>query len=114
VTLWTLESDPERPTEPPEWVPDRHVQPVCMPDGVELQEVRMDGRSLDGLEWRIMGSPTGERAEILMRVVADGFESELLLAPGAGVPVRTDNGVVRGRVQTPIDLDQMGMDREPW
>jgi prepilin-type N-terminal cleavage/methylation domain-containing protein len=114
VTLWALESDPANPTEEPEWVPDRHVQPVCMPSGVELDEVRLDGRSLAGMEWRIMGSPTGERSEILMRVIADGFESELVLAPGAGVPVRTDNGVVRGRLVSPIDLDQMGMDREPW
>ena len=114
VTLWSLESDPKNPTDPPEWTPDRFVQPVCMPRGVELAEVRMDGRPLDGSDWRIMGSPSGERPEIYMRVVADGLESELLLASGAAVPTRTDNGVIREHVREPIDLDKAGMDREPW
>jgi len=114
VALWTLESDPLQPTEAPEWTPDRHVQPVCMPQGVELAEVRMDGRPLDGSEWRIMGSPSGERPEIYMRVIADGLETELLLPPNGSTPMRTDNGVARERVRVPIDLDQAGMDREPW
>ena len=114
VALWSLEGDPKRPADPPEWVPDRFVQPVCMPRGVELAEVRMDGRPLDGSDWRIMGSPSGERPEIFMRVVADGLDSELLLPPGAAVPMRTDNGITRERVRTPIDLDKAGMDREPW
>jgi hypothetical protein len=95
-------------------MPDRHVQPVCMPKGVELAEVRMDGRPLDGSEWRIVGSPSGERPEVFMRVIADGLETELLLPPNASVPMRTDNGVTRERVRVPIDLDQAGMDREPW
>jgi len=114
VALWTLESDPSQPAEAPEWVPDRHVQPVCLPQGVELAEVRMDGRPLDGSEWRILGSPSGERPEVYMRVIAEGMETELLLSPNASVPTRTDNGVARERARVPIDLDQSGMDREPW
>lgn len=114
IALWTLESDPARPREEPAWIPDRHVQPICMPQGVELSEVRVDGRPLDGTEWRIMGSPSGERPEIMMRLSAEGMETELVLPPNASVPMRTDNGVSRERVRMPVDLDQSGMDREPW
>jgi len=114
IGLWHVQVDPDRPLDPPDWVPDRHVQPVCLPQGVELTEVRVDGGSVDGGEWRIMGSPTGERPEILFRLVGDGLETELVLLRGASSPQRSDNGVARDRTRTPIDLDAVGMDREPW
>jgi prepilin-type N-terminal cleavage/methylation domain-containing protein len=114
VSLWTRTIDPGRTVEEVDWVIDPHVQPVCIPEGVEIAEVRVDGQRLDGSEWRIQGSASSERAEIYLRVVADGFESELLLPPGAAVPMRTDNGVVRDPARQPIDLDGAGMDREPW
>ncbi len=114
VELWTLEPDPERPTERPQWVPDRHVQPVRLPAGVELAEVRVDGQSLGGDEWRIVGSPGGKRPRVEMRLVAEGFESVLILEPGAGVPTREDNGQVREGARAAKDLDRAGMDREPW
>jgi prepilin-type N-terminal cleavage/methylation domain-containing protein len=114
VELWNLEPDPERPNEPPEWVPDRFLQPVRMPVGVELAEVRSDGQALGGDEWRIVGAPGGERPRIEMRLIADGFDSVLVLDRGASTPVRIDNGVVREGGRSAIDLDQRGMDREPW
>lgn len=114
VELWNLEPDPERPAEPPDWVPDRFVQPVRLPPGVELSDVRSDGQALVGDEWRIVGSPGGERPRIEMRLVADGFDSVLVLDRGASVPMRIDNGVIREGVRAAIDLDQRGMDREPW
>lgn len=114
VELWTLEPDVERPMEKPQWVPDRHVQPVRLPAGVELSEVRANGQSLSGDEWRIVGAPGGARPRVEMRVTAEGFESVLVLEPGAGVPTRVDNGVVREGARATKDLDRAGMDREPW
>jgi prepilin-type N-terminal cleavage/methylation domain-containing protein len=114
VELWTQESDPDRPTDHPQWVPDRHVQPVRLPAGVQLEDVRADGQSLAGDEWRIVGTPGGQRPRIEMRIVADGFESVLVLEPGAGMPTRVDNGVVREGARATKDLDRSGLDREPW
>lgn len=114
VELWTKESDPEQPTEPPQWIPDRFVQPIQLPNGVELAEVRSNGQLLSPGEWRILGSPSGERPLIEMHLVADGFDSLLTLAPGASVPTRVDNGVQREGGRAAIDLDQQGRDREPW
>ena len=114
IELWTLEPDPERPTERPTWVPDRHVQPVRLPAGVQLEDVRADGQNLAGDEWRIVGSPGGQRPRIEMHLVADGFDSVLVLEPGAGLPTRVDNGVVREGARAPKDLDHAGLDREPW
>lgn len=114
VELWTKEFDPNQPKLPPEWVPDRFVQPIRLPDGVELAEVRSNGQLLSPGEWRILGSPSGERPLIQMHLVADGFDSVITLAPGASVPSRVDNGMQREGMRTPIDLDQQGRDREPW
>lgn len=114
VELWTLEPDPEEPDRPPHWEIDRHVQPVRMPVGVELAEVRADGQMLGGDEWRIVGSPGNQRPRIELRLVAQGLESTLVLEPGASVPTRVDNGTLREGVRAPKDLDRMGMDREPW
>ena len=114
VELWSKQADPDQPTEAPQWVPDRFVQPIRLPDGVELAEVRSNGQLLSPDEWRILGSPSGERPQIEMHLVADGFDCVLTLAPGAGVPTRVDNGVQREGGRVAIDLDQQGRDREPW
>jgi hypothetical protein len=114
VELWSKQSDPDQPNEAPQWVPDRFVQPIRLPDGVELAEVRSNGQLLSPGEWRILGSPSGERPLIEMHLVADGFDSLLTLAPGASVPMRVDNGVQREGGRVTIDLDQQGRDREPW
>ena len=114
IELWNLEADPNRPADPPDWVPDRFVQPVRLPKGVELAEVRSDGQSLGSDEWRIVGSPGGDRPRIELHLVADGFDSVLVLDRGASLPMRIDNGVTREGARAPIDLDQRGMDREPW
>ena len=107
-------SDPARPAEPPDWVPDRFVQPVRLPPGVELAEVRSDGQTLSGDEWRIVGAPGGDRPRIEMHLVADGFDSVITLDRSASVPTRVDQGVVKEGARAPIDLDQQGKDREPW
>ena len=112
--LWTKRLEAGRPAEEVAWEPDALVQPVCMPRGVILEEVRSDGQLLPSGNWRIMGSPSGERPRIEMRLIADGFDSVLVLHPGAGVPTRIDNGVQREGAHAPIDLDQKGLDREPW
>ena len=113
IELWTLEPNPKRPTEQADWMPDRFVQPVLIPEGVEL-EVIADGLRLDGNEWRIVGSPSGNRVRIEMKVIAEGFEALLVLAPGAAMPTRVDNGKVMDDQRAALDLDARGMSREPW
>ena len=113
IELWTLEPNPNRPTDPAEWMPDRFVQPVRMPEGVEL-EVMADGLRLNGSEWRIVGSPSGNRVRIEMKVIAEGFEAQLVLVPGAAMPTRVDNGKVIEDQRAAQDLDARGMSREPW
>ena len=114
VELWTLEPNPNQPMEPAEWMPDRLVHPVLMPEGVELAEVMADGMRMGGNEWRIVGSPTGNRARIEMRVVADGLDAMVVLEPGAAMPTRVDNGIVVEDQRAARDLDARGMSREPW
>lgn len=113
IELWTLEPILNRPTDPAEWMPDRFVQPVRIPEGVQL-EVMADGMRLDGSEWRIVGSPSGNRALIEMRVSTDGFDSLLLLNPSAAMPTRVDNGKIVEDQRETRDLDARGMSREPW
>ena len=113
IELWTLEPISNRPTDPGEWMPDRFVQPVRIPEGVQL-EVMADGMRLDGSEWRIVGSPSGNRALIEMRVSTDGFDSLLLLNPSAAMPTRVDNGKIVEDQRETRDLDARGMSREPW
>ena len=113
IELWTLEPNPKKPTAPADWMPDRFVQPVLIPEGVEL-EVISDGLRLDGNEWRIVGSPSGNRVRIERKVIAEGFEALLVLAPGAAMPTRVDNGKVMDDQRAALDLDARGMSREPW
>ena len=113
IELWTLEPNPNRPTDQAEWMPDRFVQPVRMPEGVEL-EVMADGLRLNGSEWRIVGSPSGNRVRIEMKVIAEGFEAQLVLVPGAAMPTRVDNGKVIEDQRAAQDLDARGMSRESW
>ena len=113
IELWTLEPNPKKPTAPADWMPDRFVQPELIPEGVEL-EVIADGLRLDGNEWRIVGSPSGNRVRIEMKVIAEGFEALLVLAPGAAMPTRVDNGKVMDDQRAALDLDARGMSREPW
>jgi len=113
IELWTLEPNPNRPTDQAEWMPDRFVQPVRMPEGVEL-EVMADGIRLNGSEWRIVGSPSGNRVRIEMKVIAEGFEAQLVLVPGAAMPTRVDNGKVIEDQRAAQDLDARGMSRESW
>ena len=113
IELWTLEPNPNRPTDPAEWTPDRFVQPVVVAEGVEL-EVLSDGMRLDGNEWRIVGSPSGNRVRIEIRVLTDGFDSMLVLEPSAAMPTRVDNGKVVEDQRAARDLDARGMSREPW
>jgi len=114
VELWNMQSNPDRPADPAVWVPDRFVQPVRFPVGVELADVRTNGEALSGSEWRITGSPSGERPRIEMHLIADQFDCVLILEHGASIPMRIDNGVQREGGRVSIDLDQRGMDREPW
>ena len=113
IELWTLEPNPNRPTDLADWMRDRFVQPVRMPEGVEL-EVMADGIRLNGSEWRIVGSPSGNRVRIEMKVIAEGFEAQLVLVPGAAMPTRVDNGKVIEDQRAAQDLDARGMSREPW
>ena len=113
IELWTLEPIPNRPMDPAQWMPDRFVQPVRIPEGVQL-EVMADGMRLDGSEWRIVGSPSGNRDLIEMHVIAEGFDSLLLLNPRAAMPTRIDNGKVVEDQRETRDLDARGMSREPW
>ncbi|MCE9619397.1 MAG: type II secretion system GspH family protein [Planctomycetes bacterium] len=114
IELWTLEPNPARPADPAEWVPDRYVQPVRMPESVELADVLADGMRIGGSEWRIVGSPSGNRPRIEMRVIADGLDTSLVLEPGAAMPIRVDNGRIVEDQRTMRDLDARGMSREPW
>ena len=113
IELWTLEPNPNRPTDQADWMRDRFVQPVRMPEGVEL-EVMADGIRLNGSEWRIVGSPSGNRVRIEMKVIAEGFEAQLVLVPGAAMPTRVDNGKVIEDQRAAQDLDARGMSRESW
>ena len=113
IELWTLEPNPNRPTDLADWMRDRFVQPVRMPEGVEL-EVMADGIRLNGSEWRIVGSPSGNRVRIEMKVIAEGFEAQLVLVPGAAMPTRVDNGKVIEDQRAAQDLDARGMSRESW
>ena len=113
IELWTLEPNPNRPTDLADWMRDRFVQPVRMPEGVEL-EVMADGLRLNGSEWRIVGSPSGNRVRIEMKVIAEGFEAQLVLVPGAAMPTRVDNGKVIEDQRAAQDLDARGMSRESW
>jgi len=114
VELWNLESDPERPAEPPQWVADRFVQAFRLPPGVELTEVSSDGQRMVGDEWRILSAPGGSRPRIEMRLAAEGRDIVLLLEPSATSPVRYDDGSLREGGRVAIDLDETGRDREPW
>jgi hypothetical protein len=49
-----------------------------------------------------------------MHVIAEGFDSLLLLNPRAAMPTRIDNGKVVEDQRETRDLDARGMSREPW
>lgn len=114
MVLKTWHVEPGERSEDATWEPDWFVQPVCMPDGVGLEEVRCNGLLLPPEEWFVMGSPSGDRPCIEVRLVAEGFDSLITLQPGASLPTRVDNGVQREAMHAAIDLDQKGLDREPW
>jgi prepilin-type N-terminal cleavage/methylation domain-containing protein len=114
IHLIVKDIDPEDPDAPPEWRADRFAAPVALPDGLELVDVRADGKRLDPGEWTIAGIPGGERPKVELRFAGHGVDASVVLPSGSPSVFRVDAGEPDRVARDVIDLDESGRSREPW
>ena len=114
IELFVKEFDPHDPLLSAEWLPDRFVQPVRLPKGMEIVDVRVDDRSLPLDNFFIASVPGTDRPKIELRVVGNSVGATLLLEPYMIAPVVFEEGKAAPAVRLPVDLDQVGLDRGQW
>ena len=114
IGVFIKEFDPTDPDSSDEWLPDRFVDPVFLPSGMELVDVRLDDRSLPLDDWFIASMPGGDRPRIELRVASEQLSASLLLEPYMIAPVVFEDNRPPPPVRLPVDLDSVGMDRGTW
>ncbi|MFO0872609.1 MAG: type II secretion system protein [Phycisphaerales bacterium] len=113
IGLWVKETDPYRPNEPPEWLPDRFSQPVFL-EAIEIVDVRIDGYRVSADEWSITRVPTQPRPVIEIDVSGPEIEATLVLDSQGVTPRRLEAGKPNLGTRSVIDLDRLGMSRDEW
>jgi prepilin-type N-terminal cleavage/methylation domain-containing protein len=107
--------DPDRPEDPPEWRPDRFVNPVRLAPGVAIVDLLVDGRRQNIRDdWLVNGAVRDFRPRIQLDLDTDEGPVSIVLEPDSLQPVRIGAGVDESNARTSIDLDAVGRDREAW
>ncbi len=97
-----------------EWFADRRLQPVALPDGMELADLIVDGLDVVGTDWVIATVPGGGRPAIEMHLVSPVLDTTLRLDANSVTPVRIDTGSRAPATRQPRDMTQYGTRGEVW
>lgn len=114
LQLMVKEAQPEDRQASAEWLPDRFVQPVRFPPGMEIVDVRFDDRPQSLNEWLFTTLPNTERPRLEIVLDSDEGAARFLLDPHAIAPIRFESGVDAPAYRSPRDLDGLGLDRGVW
>jgi hypothetical protein len=114
LQLVLLSVDPTDPDALNDWIIDRHVTPVRLPESLENDQlyIRADGEAVDITQWPLTCGVGERRPGIELVVEGDTQSAVLVLSAQSVFPRRADQ--MSGSLPSPIDLDDMGMDREDW
>lgn len=118
LLLMTLQED-EQEEGYSDWVIDRYVRPVRLPniitpDGVT---VIVDGEAVDIAEWPVTTTPSQQRPsiQIVLRHRSEPSTITVSLTPYAIGPERSDSyGASTGPERETVDLDLAGRSRDTW
>jgi prepilin-type N-terminal cleavage/methylation domain-containing protein len=100
---------------PPVWEVDPYVQPVLLPDEVELIEVSADGDPVDIVQWPLASAPQEERPAVSLTLESPMYLTTISLAPQGITPEATGLDAAPGATAyQPVDLDSAGRTRDTW
>jgi prepilin-type N-terminal cleavage/methylation domain-containing protein len=116
VMLLELVGDPNDPANAPYWAFDRYIEPIRLPLGMSVTDVRVDGRALGAEEWFIPVVPGQGRPAIELRLEApaSGIRCTVFLPAYALTAMVIHRDQQGGDMRLPLDLDLLGRDREQW
>ncbi len=114
LAIWVLDTDPERPADPPEWRLDRFSRPLILPEGISVSMVRADTVQLVDDEWTIVATPGIARPRIELVLGNADTEVSVVLEPRASAPIISRVGDEAPAPRAPVDLDREGRAREIW
>lgn len=114
IGLFVRQIDPEYPDAKPEWMPDRFMRPIVLPDFVELVDVRVDGRRYLPEAWSITRVPGEPRPLIELDFMGAELNFTLVLSPQSLSAQRIEHGRNDHGFRRPEDLDDSGRSREEW
>ena len=109
-----LEAAGESRNQRAEFVADRRLQPVALPEGMELADLTIDGLDVSGTDWLIPTVPGGGRPAIEMHIVSDVVDTVLRLDSTAISPIRIDAGKPGPTMRETRDMRQYGSRGEKW
>jgi prepilin-type N-terminal cleavage/methylation domain-containing protein len=96
------------------WRTDALIQPVRLPEFVELVEVRADGDYIDITEWPLSNRPGQERPRISLSLQGVGRTVTLVLPPHAVSPRQIGWSDDDAMHPVPVDLNSIGLSRGEW
>ena len=116
LSLWVLDYPEDGQRHEAEWRTELAVQPVELPEHVDLIEVRQDGYPVSGPSWPIVITPGRERSTLEFVVGTRERTSRIVLYPHSLSPIIFDgiDDDERRLDRQPIDLDAEGRSREDW
>ena len=98
----------------PEWIVDRYVQPVKLPDSISVLDVTSDEVPVDITEWPLSHTPGENRPLIVITLQSPDRIVTVMLEPHAIAPRIYDTDAPPATERTAYDLDAAGLSREEW
>lgn len=114
LALVVLDVDETGADGQPQWVLDRFVRPVELPESVEIDEVQADGQRTDISQWPLQTEPGQNRPAIAIILRGPRDVVTVALASHALSPVKVSGDAYHDYLGGPVDLDASGRDREDW
>ncbi|MSR68991.1 MAG: prepilin-type N-terminal cleavage/methylation domain-containing protein [Phycisphaerales bacterium] len=97
-----------------EWVTDRRILPVALPNGMAITDLLVDGIEVSGTDWLIPTVPGGGRPSVEMHLTSDSVNTVLRLDSNATAPLRIDSGNTEVKLRESQNLDAYGSRSEKW
>ena len=115
VMMMELIGDPQDSSNPLQWRMDRYLDPVRLPDALELVSVFENETQLSpNDDWVIPIMPGQGRPSITLTVRSDDVELNVSLPAHALAARVMDEDDRESQVRKVVDLDALGRDQEVW
>lgn len=114
LALVVLDADANDPGRQSNWVVDRYVRPVTLPDDVAITDVQADGEPVDIGQWPLQTVPGQNRPAVAIVLEGPHDVITIALASHALAPKKVAGDAYHEYLGGPIDLDAAGRDREDW